>query len=459
VTLTRRQRTMIALVSVGIGLLVLFAAAAAAFFFNQASNRADGLVTHTITVITEALQYQSGVQGAVIGERAFLITRDEQFLTDYENSLAAYQQARDNIRELTRDNPAQQLRLDNIDIQAQHITASLKRSITEFEGSDGRAGESIVRQSNVDALLADFNDMMSMLIREEQALLQTRRHEQQATDRLVGQIILGALAIISGLLILQLAMLREQNRAQQARNTQIMALNTELEHHVAERTKELEAAKKSLEEENLRVESLLRDLHHRVGNSLQLVASFLSLQANQVEGEEAKSTLRAARGRVLSIAATQRRLAMNTNHEFVAAGHFIKQIVDDLKTNLNFEQNIEITTDVGAFDIPSRDAVTIGVLISEMVTNAVKYAFAGRESGLIHVAFHRDGQGERCVLTVDDDGVGLSSGASNPHGGLGGRIIESLVAALGGEIERTPSGIGQGPGARLIVTYPYASPA
>ncbi len=450
---------MIALVSVGIGLLVLFAAATAAFFFNQASKRADTLVAHTITIITEALQYQSAIQGAVIGERAFLITRDEQYLTDFETALAAYEESRENIRELTRDNPAQQLRLDNIDIQAQNITASLNRALNDFVASDGRTRESIVRQSNVDALLADFNDMMSMLIREEQALLQARRHEQQATDRLVGQIILGALAIIAGLLILQLAMLREQNRAQQARNSQIMALNTELEHHVAERTKELEAAKKSLEEENLRVESLLRDLHHRVGNSLQLVASFLSLQANQVAGEEAKSTLRAARGRVLSIAATQRRLAMNTDHEFVTARHFIAQIVDDLKTNLNFEQNIDITTDVGAFDIPSRDAVTIGVLISEMVTNAVKYAFRGRARGCIHVAFHRDNNGERCVLVVEDDGVGLSSGASNPHGGLGGRIIESLVAALGGELERAESGMGDGPGARLVVTYPYAKPA
>ena len=300
--------------------------------------------------------------------------------------------------------------------------------------------------------------MISILIQEEQTLLQMRRVEQNRTDRLVGQIILGSLAIISGLLLLQLAMLREQNRLQTVRTTEILELNTELEQHVAERTKELEEAKISLEEENLRVESLLRDLHHRVGNSLQLVASFLSLQANQVGGEEAKSTLRAARGRVLSIAATQRRLAMNTNHEVVASRHFIEQIVADLKTNLNFEQNINITTDVGNFNIPSRDAVTIGVLVSEMVTNAAKYAFTGRESGLIRVTFDHDPSAEQCALIVEDDGVGLSEGPANPHGGLGRRIIDSLVAALGGEIERGESGLGQGPGLRLAVIYPF-SPA
>lgn len=458
-TLTRRQRSLIAIVSVGIGLLVLFAAAAAAFFTNQANNRADALVTHTITVIIEALEYQSSVQGAVIGERAFLITRDEQYLTDYENAIANYGHARTTIRELTRDNPAQQLRLDNIDIQAQNITDSLKRAINDTAAGAGEDRENVLRQSNVDALLAQFNDMMSILIREEQAILQTRRLEQARTDRLVGQIILGALAIIAGLLVLQLAMLRERNRTQRVLNTEIMALNTELELRVAERTSELEDAKKSLEEENLRVESLLRDLHHRVGNSLQLVASFLSLQANQVEGEEAKSTLRAARGRVLSIAATQRRLAMNTDHEIVSASQFIKEIVDDLKINLNFEQAVDITTDVGAFNIPSRDAVTVGVLISEMVTNAVKYAFAGRETGRIHIKFSPDEKGECCLLVVEDDGIGLSSGASNPHGGLGGRIIESLVAALGGEIDRGESSLKPGPGARLAVTYPYANPS
>ncbi len=432
-TLTRRQRGLIAFVSVGMGLLVLFAAAAAAFFVNQASTRADTLVTHTITVITEALKYQTSVQGAVIGERAYLITRDEQYLTDYENALSNYEDARQAIRELTRDNPAQQLRLDNIDIQAQNITDSLTRAVENVAAGDGEDRETLVRRSNVDALLAQFNDMISILILEEQTLLQTRRVEQNKTDRLVGQIILGSLAIISGLL-----------------------LNTELEQHVAERTKELEEAKISLEEENLRVESLLRDLHHRVGNSLQLVASFLSLQANQVDGEEAKSTLRAARGRVLSIAATQRRLAMNTNHEVVASRHFIEQIVADLKTNLNFDQNIDITTDVGDFDIPSRDAVTIGVLVSEMVTNAAKYAFTGRDRGLIRVAFDHNLSTGHCTLIVEDDGVGLSEGPANPHGGLGRRIIDSLVAALGGEIERCESALGQGPGLRLTVIYPFS---
>ncbi|MFC2951975.1 sensor histidine kinase [Marinicaulis aureus] len=457
-TLTRRQRGLIAFVSVGMGLLVLFAAAAAAFFVNQASTRADALVTHTITIITEALKYQSSIQGAVIGERAYLITRDEQYLTDYETALSDYEEARQTIRELTRDNPAQQLRLDNIDIQAKNITDSLMRAVKNVAAGDGEDRETLVRRSNVDALLAQFNDMISILIQEEQTLLQTRRVEQNRTDRLVGQIILGSLAIISGLLLLQLAMLREQNRLQTVRTTEILELNTELEQHVAERTKELEEAKISLEEENLRVESLLRDLHHRVGNSLQLVASFLSLQANQVGGEEAKSTLRAARGRVLSIAATQRRLAMNTNHEVVASRHFIEQIVADLKTNLNFEQNINITTDVGNFNIPSRDAVTIGVLVSEMVTNAAKYAFSGRESGFIRVTFDHDPSAEQCVLIVEDDGVGLSDGPANPHGGLGRRIIDSLVAALGGEIERGESGLGQGPGLRLAVIYPF-SPA
>lgn len=453
---TGRSR-LVAFVVLGVGLVLLFAAALAALFVNRANNRADQLVTHTITVLTEALGFQAAVQGAVIGERAFLLTREEEFLNDYEKALSAYNESKDLVRELTRNNPIQQLRLDDLETISGDIIASLQRTIALAQTTEDDIDVEFIHQNNVDAMLAEFNDLIERFLDEERRRLRDRRLEQLQSNRLSSQIILCALVVISGLLLLQVLITHEQNRLQQARNLQMMEVNAELETRVAERTRELEAAKRSLEEENLRVESLLRDLHHRVGNSLQLVASFLGLQANQVEGEEAKTTLRAARERVLSIAATQRRLRFSSDHETVNAQQFIDTIVEDMRANLNFEQEIDIETDIGDVIIPSRDAVTIGVLLAELVTNAVKYAFRGYDRGAIRICLKQDEGAGTFKLSVEDDGVGFDASKTDPHGGLGTRIIDRLVMALGGELQKNTVREGERPGARIDVEFPNPS--
>lgn len=439
-----KRNRLIAFFVVGVGLLFLFAAATAALFVNRANNRADELVTRTITVLIEVRSYQAGVQGAVIGERAYLLTGEERFLTDYENALAAYRESQERVQELARDSPPQQLRLDRLDAIADEITAILRRAITNLQPEEII---DYVRNNNADPLLAEFNEQIEAFINEERRRLREQRLKQLQSGRLGDQIILLTLLVITGLLFFQVYITQEQAKLQMTRNVG-------LEARVAERTRELEQATHALKEENLRVESLLRDLHHRVGNSLQLVASFLGLQASQVEGEEAKTTLRAARERVLAIAATQKRLRFSSDHETVDAENFIDMIVGDLKAHLTFEQDIEIETDIQNAIVPSRDAVTIGVLLAELVTNAVKYAFQGHKSGRIRVSFRKDEETGLFHLDVEDDGVGIEAGAADPHGGLGMRIIGQLVAALGGEFRSASVRSGERPGARVSVAFP-----
>lgn len=450
-----RRNRLVAFFVVGIGLLFLFAAATAALFVNRANDRANEIVAHTITVLIEARSYQVGLQGAVIGERAYLLTGDERFLTDYRNALALYKESQERVRELTLDSPAQQRRLDRLDAIANDIAALLRRAIVELRPEDFME---YVRDNNVDPMLAEFNERMEEFIDEERRRLRRQRLEQLQSSSLGDQIMLFALVIIACLLFLQVYITQEQNKLQSARNLQILELNAELEARVAERTKELQAAKLSLEEENRRVESLLRDLHHRVGNSLQLVASFLGLQATQVEGEEAKKSLQAARERVLAIAATQRRLRFSSDHETVDAETFINMVVEDLKANLTFQQEVAVETDVAGVTISSRDAVTIGVLVAELVTNAVKYAFDDYERGRIQVAFKKEEERTGYYrLSVEDDGVGVEANHTDPHGGLGMRIIGQLVAALDGEFESVSVGGGERPGTRVSVVF--ASPS
>lgn len=445
---------LFAFIILGIGLVLVFAAISAALFVSRDNDRAGALVAQTVTVLSEALAFEAGVQSAVISERAFLLTGEDDFLADYWQATQAYRESRARIHVLTRDSSLQQLRLDELETISDNLSASMDRAIRRVQTEDVDIDISFLQRTDVDAMVADFSRLIQQFTDEERRLLRDRQREQLRSSRLSNRIILGSMVMLAGLFLLQIYVAQEQSRLQQARNRQMMEINTELETRVAERTRKLEAATRSLAEENLRVESLLRDLHHRVGNSLQLVASFIGLHIDQVEGEEAKTTLRAARERVLAIAATQRRLRFSSDHETVNARQFIETIVGDLRANLTFKQEIDIETDISDVTISSRDAVTIGVLLAELITNAVKYAFRGHESGVIRVALKEDEETGTLQLSVEDDGVGFKAGARDPHGGLGMRIIDRLVTALGGELRRKAVREGERPGARIEVRFP-----
>ena len=103
----------------------------------------------------------------------------------------------------------------------------------------------------------------------------------------------------------------------------------------------------------------------------------------------------------------------------------------------------------------SKDAVSIGVIVTELATNAVKYAFPGNAEGTVTVSLTSRHDGETYVLRVSDDGVGLDSGSSTLSGGLGSRIVDRLAAALGGDVERTELAAGtERPGTVVSVIFP-----
>jgi chemotaxis protein methyltransferase CheR len=180
---------------------------------------------------------------------------------------------------------------------------------------------------------------------------------------------------------------------------------------------------------------LLQEMQHRVANSLQIIASILMLKARAVTSEETRFHLKDAHQRVISVAEVQSHLHASGGVDTIEVGPYLTKLCASLAASMVSEDR-PITLKVVADHslIGSDKAVSVGLIVTELVINAIKYAFPPpRSDALIKVTF--SGEHEDWELTVVDNGIGQSPDASPAkHGGLGTAIVQALAKQLGGQI-------------------------
>jgi PAS domain S-box-containing protein len=183
-----------------------------------------------------------------------------------------------------------------------------------------------------------------------------------------------------------------------------------------------------------RIGMLLQELTHRVKNSLQIIAAMVSIEARSHKSGEGKAALERVSHRINALGHLYSKLSQADTIEAVDAAIYLDELCHDLIASVNEEgdTSIVLKTDIDNALLPTDRAIPIGLIVNELVTNAVKYAFPSDTKGTVLVTLKR-APGE-LRLTVADDGQGADPRRADS--GLGGRLVERFAQQLGGQLKR-----------------------
>ncbi|MFW5660101.1 MAG: sensor histidine kinase [Oceanicaulis sp.] len=209
----------------------------------------------------------------------------------------------------------------------------------------------------------------------------------------------------------------------------------------------LDAQTRELEDVVEQRGALLREIHHRVKNNLQIIVSLLNLQAGRLEDEGARAALYEARRRINALAMVHRSLYEAEDLRYVKMRPFLQELVRNL-ADVSRAGDQAVTAEVEADDVsfPPDKAAPLALFVTEAVTNAYKHAFAGRENGRVTVQLSC--QEQRCSVAVIDNGSGEIETA---RAGTGSSLMRAFATQLGGEVER---GAAPGGGHQAKLIFP-----
>lgn len=546
---------------------LLFVLVSSAISATDSDAEAEAWKSHTLEVLVTTQRLLSAVQDAETGQRGYLLTSENRYLTPYEAGVTAARAELAKLKQQTADNPKQQQRLARLD----ELTAAKLRelALTISAARAGRHAEAlgIVRSGEGKALMETIRTTIGSVMAEEERLLAQRATEQASTKQRERILILASLAAVlllaAGLAATMIWAVRSTLKARQtadrvraaealgAANTALVrsarelaeansllesivqtspdpiylkdtegrlrvaneatahALGLPASDMIGRRDRDflppqlaesIEAADRAAYAEggitvdeavpqpdgeplifqsrkvpvrdpdgevigllgisrdvtevrrleaDLRTtaearEALLQEVNHRVKNSLQLVTGLLALQASRAPSPESRATLEEAEARVAVVAALHQRLYKTGRHDRVEFCDFLGDLARDILTSADASARLALDVDCPEeVVLPVDQAVPLSLIVSELITNSVKYGFPEDRNGTIAV---------RLVLThghvrisVSDNGIGLPAGfdLSRPAG-MGMKIVTSLARQIRATLQTSPQEQGAG---------------
>jgi PAS domain S-box-containing protein len=212
-----------------------------------------------------------------------------------------------------------------------------------------------------------------------------------------------------------------------------------VEQEVEARTSDLEAA---LDEKTL----LLHEVDHRVKNNLTMIGSLLRLQARSISDPAVSSKLETMLERVDALATVHRRLYQSDDITRFDVGAFTENLINDV-VGASRRDNIKLVSNISQIEVPSSKAASLGLILNEIATNAIKHAFANGRAGTISV--HTALEGNNALIEITDDGHGLASNDVQPDG-----IGKMLISRLAKQVRADVMWSDAAPGVRVSLSFP-----
>ncbi|NDK56122.1 ligand-binding sensor domain-containing protein [Pontibacter fetidus] len=229
---------------------------------------------------------------------------------------------------------------------------------------------------------------------------------------------IGILLLLATGIVISVVRLREKS---------LVKMNALLEMRVNHRTR-------MLERKHREKELLLQEVHHRVKNNLQIVISLLNLQARHIQDPATKEVMQAIRSRVRSMALLHERLYRHNNLEHINLEEYFREICESLYAAYGVsEENVTLYLKIPDVTIDLDSAITLGLIVNELISNSLKYAFQDAATGKLGIELHQL-ENDHYQLMVWDNGIGAAEGL-NQQKSFGLQLVASLTKKLGGEIK------------------------
>jgi two-component sensor histidine kinase/HAMP domain-containing protein len=216
------------------------------------------------------------------------------------------------------------------------------------------------------------------------------------------------------------------------RTVELTQVNFDLTNEVAERKQAEELIRASLHEKEI----LLKEIHHRVKNNLQVISSLLSLQARKMQDPASLEQLRNSQNRIRSMALIHEKLYQSKDLSRIDFSEYIQSLTAHLmRTYNNFAHDVNLNVQVEDVYLSIDKAVACGLLLNELISNSLKYAFSNGNKGEIRIQL-KQAQDSRVSLVVGDNGVGIPAEVDfHNTSSLGLQLVNTLVNQIEGTIE------------------------
>ncbi|MFN3968971.1 histidine kinase dimerization/phosphoacceptor domain -containing protein [Flavobacterium sp.] len=263
--------------------------------------------------------------------------------------------------------------------------------------------------------LASQKELNDRSLRESELKVNVINQEKELTQKSNLQIFF---IVALGLCSILLLLIYRNVRLKQKSNLKLAAVNHELEDK-----------NNLLDKRNAENELLLKEIHHRVKNNLEVVSSLLALQSAQIDDQNTKDTMAESQNRVNSIGIVHQKLYQGTNLGAVEMKDYFLNLSESILESFGAEKRIDLKLAMDNLDLDIDTAVPLGLIVNELLTNTIKYAFPKGENGTITIKLHKQ-DNNILRLEVADNGVGKSG---ITHGtGFGGQLISLLTHQLNG---------------------------
>jgi two-component sensor histidine kinase len=391
-----------------------------------------------------AVELRSAVQSAESSQRGFLVSGNEIYLAPYASAKAEALARLERLKTQLTDAPSAEPMMQRLSGLVAEKFSEMDRTIALKSDMQDAEALGIFRSNRGKALMDEANVFLSSIIRNTDERLTGGLAEQKRNATWLRWVsIVGGLVIIAVVGGVTATILRYASEIETTRD-QVQELNATLEQRVKNRTADLMQARD-------KAEVLLAEVNHRVANSLSLVSSLVRLQSNAVKDQVAKQALNETQARIDAISSIHKRLYSSGDTKFVDLDEYLSSLLKNVEAAMHDEgHGASLRYELEPLKLKTDSSVNLGVIVTEWVTNAFKYAYPDR-TGEVRVRLKRLGE-DRAELVVEDDGVGRKAEEAPRGSGLGTRIVSAMARTIGAEVSyiaRHP-----GTGARLAFPSP-----